>query len=51
MADLYNDDCSNLTGWTDSSRAFCIKHEDTVTTTAGSRFIPFNGHRVTRVVY
>ena len=34
-----------------ASRAFCIEHEDTVTTVMGSRLIPFDGCRVNKVIY
>ncbi|MFH1147972.1 MAG: hypothetical protein V1736_09745 [Pseudomonadota bacterium] len=34
-----------------ASRAFCIEHEDTVTTVVGDRLVPFNGYRVTKVGY
>ena len=34
-----------------ASRAFCIEHEDTATTVAGDRLVPFSGHRVVEVKY
>ncbi len=29
----------------------CVEHEDNVQTVAGDRLIPFNGHKVTQVIY